>query len=556
MEQDGRWRISQHETIIWGNRLDYVRTEFRSFQPVVEQQESGYSTKEEARTRLRAWAEANLTRKKEYSKTRKEAKIRRMTGVTETTSADAAAEDQSASAAAQVKNWLPQKPHAEPSDYLADLRLRGGEFGLWVGDKERQAVLDAGYGAFRDLAEAAGLATDGVSLKGTLGVAFGARGSGPFAGHYEPGRVVINLTKTSGAGVLCHEFAHGLDHWAGRRALELGLIENLAMDRPFLSDSVFDMQYIPSVRMEAVVKGMEKAGKPVPPDARPLMDLANAMWGLKWENVAPKTREDYEAMLNAKFEKRIAEVEDYMNKNGKSICAGFILSEMKESDRKYERKVGGSTTGVPLTAEEMRAKDAKMNERAINYSEEVSRAYVDIMRERMSAPYGTVNVIGAMQSLAEKLTLVRQTKGLTPYLKKTSDYFIYYHGRDVSALDRLRLSPVLPPIWEQTQYSKEVSVLTEYYKRPHEQFARAFESFVVKELEAKGRQSPYLVTRAGAFDMGHPKDKSADLARFIDGMKNALPKLDLSAPLVLSEESVADDLPVEVSVGKASVMGA
>src|SRR3546814_18278383 len=54
-----------------------------------------------------------------------------------------------------------------------------------------------------------------MSLDGSLAVAFGSRGSGKAAAHYEPGRRVVNVTRMSGAGSLAHEFAHALDHASG-----------------------------------------------------------------------------------------------------------------------------------------------------------------------------------------------------------------------------------------------------------------------------------------------------------------------------------------------------
>ena len=60
-----------------------------------------------------------------------------------------------------------------------------------------------------------------ISLNGELGLAFGARGKGgvnPAAAHYEPDKVVINLTKMNGAGSLGHEWLHALDNMFGKNA--------------------------------------------------------------------------------------------------------------------------------------------------------------------------------------------------------------------------------------------------------------------------------------------------------------------------------------------------
>lgn len=50
-----------------------------------------------------------------------------------------------------------------------------------------------------------------------LAIAFGARGKGRALAHYEPARVVINLTKMKGAGSLAHEWGHAFDDFLGLR---------------------------------------------------------------------------------------------------------------------------------------------------------------------------------------------------------------------------------------------------------------------------------------------------------------------------------------------------
>ena len=56
-----------------------------------------------------------------------------------------------------------------------------------------------------------------ITGKKVLGIAFGARGGGKAAAHYESGKVVINLTKTQGAGTLAHEWWHAIDNYFSRR---------------------------------------------------------------------------------------------------------------------------------------------------------------------------------------------------------------------------------------------------------------------------------------------------------------------------------------------------
>lgn len=113
--------------------------------------------------------------------------------------------------------------HATSYQYLNELKFRAGEFGHWVGDKERQINLDMAYQAFHDLAFVLGIAVSGVSFDGILAIAFGSRGKGgsnAAAAHYETDRKVINLTKMKGAGFTGHEWGHGLDDYIGSKCLE------------------------------------------------------------------------------------------------------------------------------------------------------------------------------------------------------------------------------------------------------------------------------------------------------------------------------------------------
>jgi hypothetical protein len=104
-------------------------------------------------------------------------------------------------------------------DLLDAFGFRGGEFGNWNSQKERQESLNWAYEALMDLADVLGIAPKDISLGSEMGIAFGARGSGgkrAAAAHYEPTKLVINLTKMKGAGTLAHEWFHALDDFLGR----------------------------------------------------------------------------------------------------------------------------------------------------------------------------------------------------------------------------------------------------------------------------------------------------------------------------------------------------
>lgn len=102
---------------------------------------------------------------------------------------------------------------ATPESFLAMFSPYGVEFGNWQTD--RAACLNQATDALLDLAGVIGVAAGSLTFGGRLALAFGARGHGKAAAHYEPGRRVINLTKTNGAGCLAHEWFHAYDHHTG-----------------------------------------------------------------------------------------------------------------------------------------------------------------------------------------------------------------------------------------------------------------------------------------------------------------------------------------------------
>lgn len=103
-------------------------------------------------------------------------------------------------------------------EFAKQFGFRGVQFGNWANQADRQAALNNAYDSFMDMSKIIGVSPRAMSLDGELGIAFGSRGSGAANAHYEPGEVVINLTKTRGAGALAHEWWHALDNYFSRSA--------------------------------------------------------------------------------------------------------------------------------------------------------------------------------------------------------------------------------------------------------------------------------------------------------------------------------------------------
>ncbi|WP_026883522.1 LPD1 domain-containing protein [Clostridium akagii] len=116
-------------------------------------------------------------------------------------------------------------------EFMRMFNFRGGEFGNWNTQSDRQQNLNLAYDSLLDLAKQLKISPKGISLDKTLSIAFGSRGAGNNSAHYEPGALVINLTKMRGAGSLAHEWGHALDDYYSR------LSGNSKMNS-FMSDGV------------------------------------------------------------------------------------------------------------------------------------------------------------------------------------------------------------------------------------------------------------------------------------------------------------------------------
>ncbi len=150
-----------------------------------------------------------------------------------------------------------------PDDLINTFRLRGVEFGEWTDNLHKQLSVNLTYDSFAMLAELTGLPKEAIgglvhpSLQGqkSLGIAFGSRGRGKPAAHYEPGFHVINLTKTRGDGTLAHEWAHALFQVLEKVKLKESKYPELLHTSP-LDDFIDAIQYDDDIS-NAIEKAME-----------------------------------------------------------------------------------------------------------------------------------------------------------------------------------------------------------------------------------------------------------------------------------------------------------
>lgn len=128
-------------------------------------------------------------------------------------------------------------------DMMDTFNFKGGEFGNWLNENDRQQSLNYGYDAFMDLSKALSISPTDISFGNRLSIAFGSRGSGAALAHYEPDREVINLTKMKGAGSLAHEWGHALDDIAGKMLGYKGFITKNEYSTTVIKELVEAMKY-------------------------------------------------------------------------------------------------------------------------------------------------------------------------------------------------------------------------------------------------------------------------------------------------------------------------
>ena len=180
--------------------------------------------------------------------------------------------------------------------YLDTFGFRGGEFGNWMNQNDRQASLNMGFEALKDLAAALQISDQDIAFGGTLAIAFGARGSGNAAAHYEPLRKVINLTKMHGAGSLAHEWWHGFDDYLGAKMGAKGMLSEQPRLYPLFQKLIDTMKYKPETPEQAA-KRTEAQNSRTKKNAASWLD--SAVLGSLKRYGNESTLEQYVALWNA-----------------------------------------------------------------------------------------------------------------------------------------------------------------------------------------------------------------------------------------------------------------
>ncbi|WP_199028489.1 LPD1 domain-containing protein [Ralstonia sp. ASV6] len=338
--------------------------------------------------------------------------------------------------------------------FLATFGFRGLEYGNWLPQAERQAVLNHAYDAWMDLARVLDVPPTAVSLGGTLAIAFGARGSGgkdAAEAHFERPRKVMNLTRMHGAGSVAHEWAHALDDaLAGVVGLSNTMYATELAQRVSSHRSKHGVRFpgiisdltnivrlsktVPMSREEAVAANstitLHKREVPL----GEYMDMRLNEWAASLDWLLPEGKQNgaFKAKVLELIEEHRTVREDLAVLNIRPLAdvAGLV-----EATRNALERFGGAA-GIPARAEET-----------------LGRIFITSSLQRR---------------MIDRLTLVREKYTPEEY-RKNSTYF-----DDAIFFDSHRSKP--------------------YFSTDVELFARAFESWIQDRVEKDaGHRSDYLV---------------------------------------------------------------
>lgn len=363
---------------------------------------------------------------------------------------------------------------ARDSDFMEVFGFRGVEFGNWNNQQERQQLLNEAYDGLLDLADVMGVPPRAISLDGDLALAFGARGHGLSSAraHYEPAKAVINLTKMNGAGSLAHEWFHALDHYFGRQ------------DGKAPAEWVVDKDGTRSLNIhDAAENNMVSGGtrgerSGMRPELREAFAEVMRTIARKAEGYVEDTaradrfvasaREDVKRRLDSMRADLARELDPkYYKRFNKAATA----DQLAEFDSVAEKIVSGELLEVRLESNESArsiASGIRWTNDALNRLSAVMKAVRGRQGFAADKDGPLDRLRGLMQNYSARLKMLADAQGATEKTRAVPTEFVM----NAKELDQGRGQ--------------------DYWTRPHELAARAFQGYVEDKIAARGGRSPFL----------------------------------------------------------------
>lgn len=341
---------------------------------------------------------------------------------------------------------------ANPDRTRSMFGLKEIDFGQkgWMSQADREYHIKALEGALHDFAETLKLDPHTLSLGGRIGIAMGARGRGKASAHFESSTKAINITRFRGNGTLAHEWGHALDNIMAEHFNE----GSDKQEERFLSESPDNQKWPPEIRtaIQAVHEALTK--HPDPAEAK---------------------------MQHRRQLEHLAGQRDAFVKQNNDL-----VQEYKQLKQKIEPQYVASN----LEREQKHVSEYKAEIAKIDAVEE-KRGQLGTEKEtrRSSLKYWAKRAAEKISGLQSgELVATDADHVRTDAIKEQiEDLRLPINRATVEHKSLRSLDPLA------SNYLRSARSLGEYWRRPREMFARAFEGFVQDAIEDHGRRNSYLV---------------------------------------------------------------
>lgn len=366
-------------------------------------------------------------------------------------------------------SWRKGKTIPSTKSFIEEFGFRGLEFGEWVKtDKEREAVLNLAYDAFRDLGLALGIEKTELSLPPknptqiALATAFGSRGVAGAKAHFEPTRNVFNLTRMKGAGSLAHEMGHAFEFYENGICAN-NISEYIAKYKDEDEKNLMQVILYKNRDKEGQIKALQDE----------LVQKFNGAAEVSYD-FGEWTKEEFKEKVLAFKDRLIDMQQDFFNK---------LENKVKVSSDEEVQTMLSFRRGISVTTLfnliETNDYDVNMPKATYNY-EEFMRKIKDVALEffpevKSLSSNNLRNYVTNMRILADK---VISHKALEVIDKNSNNYTME--------------KGTIPTNFYNSAVEMDHVNIKPYYSQPTELRARAFEMYVFEKLKEKGVSNYYL----------------------------------------------------------------
>ncbi len=333
---------------------------------------------------------------------------------------------------------------ATGEDILKNFGFKGGEFGNWVTQSERQQFLNYAQDAFTDLAAALDVTPDSLGQQGAMSIAFGARGKGltGAVAHFEPAKKVINMTRLKGAGSLAHEFGHSIDNYISR----VGGYDE-------------DGMATTNLRNPKLSENMQKA-------VREVVDAMRYNVSTNQEEVDKK---------NAIYEKARKENLEYNLR---------YIDKVFNGDAHNYRRIKGKYEEIPIKVTAKQKTDYQKIRNTLmegGLKGDIDYKMTDTRSLKAEKIYP--EPINTLQKMYKEVVGRK--------IDDDTVYSIYRNGKPTRQVTEVKSESAYSK--SALELDRETGRSAAYFSRIDEMWARAFESYISDKLKAKGIKDTYLV---------------------------------------------------------------